>query len=50
MSRNFTLLLSSWLLSGSALVVFDGAAAGVLTFVFVVLGWLVAQAIRRQRR
>ena len=42
MSRNFTLLLSSWLLSGSALVVFDGAAAGILTFVFVVLGWLVA--------
>jgi len=42
MSRNFTLLLSSWLLSGSALVAFDGAATGILTFVFVVLGWLVA--------
>lgn len=41
MSRNFTLLLSSWLLSGSALALFDGAP-GILTFVFVVLGWLVA--------
>lgn len=41
MSRNFTLLLSLWLLSGSALALF-GDGGGVLTFLFVVLGWLVA--------
>ncbi|ATQ41991.1 site-2 protease family protein [Caulobacter mirabilis] len=41
MSRNFTLLLSLWLLSGSALALF-GDGGGILTFLFVVLGWLVA--------
>jgi len=44
MSRNFLLLLSLWLFSGSAIALF-GAAGGVLTFVFVVLGWLVALVV-----
>ncbi len=44
MSRNFTLLVSLWLFSGSALALFDNAP-GILTFVFVVLGWIVGLAI-----
>lgn len=43
-SRNFVLLLGLWLLSGAALVV-SPAALGVLTFVFVVLGWLVGLVV-----
>lgn len=44
MSRNFTLLFTSWLLSGSALVAFDNPPAA-LTFVFVILGWMVALVV-----
>lgn len=45
MSRNGLLLLGSWLLSGAALVYGPPALAGVLTFVFVMLGWVVALAV-----
>lgn len=44
-SRNFFLLLAAWLLSGAALVATPPAGAGILTFVFVVLGWLVGLVV-----
>lgn len=41
MSRNFIMLLAAWVISGVGLAVLS-APPGVLVFVFVVLGWLVA--------
>jgi Zn-dependent protease len=45
MSRNGLLLLAGWLMSGVALNHAPAALAGVLTFVFVMLGWVVALAV-----
>jgi len=45
MSRNGLLLLAGWLMSGVALNHAPPALAGVLTFVFVMLGWVVALAV-----
>lgn len=44
MSRNGKLLIAAWLLSGAALVVLETPPA-FMTFVFVVLGWIVALAV-----
>ncbi len=44
MSRNGLLLIGAWLLSGAALVLPETPPA-FLTFVFVVLGWIVALAV-----
>lgn len=41
MSRNFVILLAAWVASGVGLAVM-AAPPGVLVFVFVILGWLVA--------
>ena len=41
MSRNFVILLAAWLASGAGLAVL-AEPSGVLVFVFVILGWLVA--------
>lgn len=45
MSRNGLLLLGGWVLSGLALATAPAALTGVLTFVFVMLGWVVALAV-----
>jgi Zn-dependent protease len=45
MSRNGLLLLGGWLLSGAALVFAPPILTGVLTFLFVMLGWVVALAV-----
>lgn len=45
MSRNGVLLLASWLLTGVALIIAPGPILGVLTFLFVMLGWIVALAV-----
>lgn len=45
MSRNGLLLLGAWLLTGVALIVAPPALTGVLTFLFVMLGWVVALAV-----
>lgn len=45
MSRNGFLLLGGWLLSGLALALAPPAMTGALTFLFVMLGWVVALAV-----
>lgn len=45
MSRNGWLLLVGWLLSGLALAVAPPALTGLLTFLFVMTGWVVALAV-----
>jgi len=45
MSRNGILLLSSWVLIGMTLVHAPPALIGVLTFLFVMVGWIVALAV-----
>jgi Zn-dependent protease len=45
MSRNGILLLSSWVLIGMTLVHAPPALTGVLTFLFVMVGWIVALAV-----
>ena len=45
MSRNGFLLLTAWLLSGLALGLAPPPLTGVLTFLFVMLGWVVALAV-----
>lgn len=45
MSRNGLLLLGGWLLTGVALMVAPPVLTGVLTFLFVMLGWVVALAV-----
>ncbi|MDP1629913.1 MAG: site-2 protease family protein [Caulobacter sp.] len=44
MSRNAVLLLAAWVLSGAALVLLK-SPPGFLTFLFVMLGWVVALAV-----
>lgn len=45
MSRNGLLLLGGWLLTAVALVVAPPVLTGVLTFLFVMVGWVVALAV-----
>lgn len=45
MSRNGWLLLGGWLVSGVLLVFAPPALVGVLTFLFVMTGWVVALAV-----
>lgn len=45
MSRNGLLLLGAWLLTAVALVVAPPGLTGVLTFLFVMVGWVVALAV-----
>lgn len=45
MSRNGLLLLGAWLLTAVALVVAPPVLTGVLTFLFVMVGWVVALAV-----
>lgn len=45
MSRNGLLLLGGWLLTGVALIFAPPLLTGVLTFLFVMLGWVVALAV-----
>lgn len=45
MSRNGILLLSSWVLIGMTLVHAPPALTGILTFLFVMVGWIVALAV-----
>lgn len=45
MSRNGWLLIGGWGLSGLALAVAPPALTGVLTFLFVMIGWIVALAV-----
>ena len=45
MSRNGLLLIGGWVLSGLALAVAPPILTGVLTFLFVMVGWVVALAV-----
>lgn len=45
MSRNGLLLIGGWVLCGLALAVAPAALTGVLTFLFVMIGWIVALAV-----
>lgn len=45
MSRNGLLLLGGWLLTGVALAYAPPVLTGILTFLFVMLGWVVALAV-----
>ena len=45
MSRNGFILLGSWLLSGLALAYAPAPLTGLLTFLFVMIGWIVALAV-----
>lgn len=45
MSRNGLLLLGGWLLTAVALVVAPPVLTGALTFLFVMVGWVVALAV-----
>lgn len=45
MSRNGVVLILGWLLSGLALAVAPPMLSGVLTFLFVMIGWVVALAV-----
>jgi len=45
MSRNGLLLIGGWGLSGLALAIAPPVLTGVLTFMFVMIGWIVALAV-----